>query len=100
MENKKLWSTVKPFPWQDSSQRENKSDWKQKAIIFEFQTGETLNNLFSNIEKKLEIPKFDANSSITTKVKDPVFKAILKHIALVFLQFRNTARTKYFISKK
>ena len=51
--------------------------------------------------KKLVIPKFDSNDSVTKNIKDPVFKAILKYeVTLEFLQFNNTARTKHFISKR
>ena len=38
-----------------------------------------MNNFFSNTVKKLEIPKFNSNNSVTQNIKDPVFKAILKH---------------------
>ena len=44
----------------------------------ESETAETLNNFFSNI-KKLEIPKFNSNDSVTENMKDPVFKDILKY---------------------
>ena len=40
---------------------------------------QTLNNFFSNIVKKLNIPKFNSNNSVTENIKDPVFKAILKY---------------------
>ena len=42
-------------------------------------TVETLNNFFSNIIKKLEIPKYEANDLITRNIWDPVFKTILKY---------------------
>ena len=38
-----------------------------------------MNDFFSDIRKKLEIPKFDANNPLTENIKDPVFKAILKY---------------------
>ena len=47
-------------------------------LTAEFETAETLNNFFSNIVKKLNIPKFNSNNSVTENIKDPVFKAILE----------------------
>ena len=51
----------------------------EKTPTFESETAETLNNFFSNIVKKLEIPKFSANDLVTASIKDPVFKAVLKY---------------------
>ena len=48
-------------------------------LTSEFETAETLNNFFSNIVKKLEISKFNSNSSATENIKDPVLKTILKY---------------------
>ena len=38
-----------------------------------------LNNFFSIIVKKLNIPKFNSNNPVTENIKDPVFKVILKY---------------------
>ena len=47
-------------------------------LTAESETAETLNNFFSNIVKKVNIPKFNSNNSVTENMKDPVFKAILE----------------------
>ena len=41
-------------------------------------TAETL-TFFSNIVKNINISKFNSNNSVNENIKDPVFKAILKH---------------------
>ena len=49
-----------------------------------------MNNYFSNIVKKLEIPKFEASDLDTGNIVDPVFKAILKyknHSSILSIQF-------------
>ena len=51
----------------------------EKTLTSESEIAETLNNFFSNIVQKLEIPKFDANDLVTGSIKDPVFKAVLKY---------------------
>ena len=48
-------------------------------LASESETAETLNNFFSNIVKKLNIPKFNSNNSVTENIKDPVIKAILQY---------------------
>ena len=69
-------------------------------LTSESETAETL-NFFSNIIKKLNILTFNSKNSVTKNIKNPVFKAILNiKITLVFLQFKNAARTEHFISKK
>ena len=70
-------------------------------VLSESETVDALSNFFSDIVKKFEIPKFDSNDSVTENIKDPVFKAILKYKNHPrILAIKNTARTKYFISKK
>ena len=55
-------------------------------LTSESETAGTLNNFFSNIVKKFEIPKFNSSDSVTENIKDPVIKAILKYkITLAFL---------------
>ena len=54
-----------------------------------------------NRAKKLKIPKFDSNDSVDENIKDLVFKAMLKYKNRSSnLPIKNTARAKYFISKK
>ena len=43
-------------------------------LTSESETVDTLNNFFSDIVKKLNIPKFNSNNSVTENVKVPVFK--------------------------
>ena len=50
-----------------------------KMLTSESETAETLYNFFSNIVKKLEIPKFNSNDSVTENIKDPVLKANSKY---------------------
>ena len=70
---------ITPCPWRlFNFEALNKND-NDKTLTPESETEETLNNFFSNIAKKLEIPKFDSNYSVTKDIKDPFFKAILKY---------------------
>ena len=48
-------------------------------LASESETAETLNNFFSNIIKKLNIPEFNLNNSVNENIKDPVFKTILEY---------------------
>ena len=48
-------------------------------LASESETAETLNNFFSNIIKKLNIPEFNSNNSVNENIKDPVFKTILEY---------------------
>ena len=91
IDNKKFWKTVKPLLSDKSVSREkiNLTE-NEKMLTSESETAETLNNFFSNLVKKLSIPKFNSNNSVTENIK----------ITLAFLQFKNTARTKHFNSKK
>ena len=63
--------------WLLSIQRENKSDWKWKNA--EYEITETLDNFFSKIVKKLEIPKHDSNDLVTKKIENLVFIVTLKY---------------------
>ena len=38
-----------------------------------------MNNFVSNIVKKLNIPRFNSNDSVTENIKETVFKTILKY---------------------
>ena len=67
IDNKKFWKAVKPL-------LSDKSVSREKTIWLKMKTAATLNNLFSNIVKKLEILKFNSNNSITENSKDLVFK--------------------------
>ena len=80
IDNKKFWKTVKPLLSDKSVSREkiNLTE-NEKMLTSESETAKTLNNFFSNTVKKLKIPKFNSNNSVTQNIKDPVFKAILKH---------------------
>ena len=51
----------------------------EKMLTSESETAETWNNFFSNIVKRLELPKFNSNNSVIENIDDPVFKAILKY---------------------
>ena len=58
-------------------------------LASESETADTFNNFFSNIIKRLEIPKFNSNDSVTVNIKDPVFKAILiykNHLSILPIQ--------------
>ena len=70
-------------------------------LTAEFETAETLNNFFSDIVKKLNIPKFNSNNSVTENIKDPVFKAILeKNNHLSTLTIRKYSKNKAFHLEK
>ena len=56
-------------------------------------------NFFSNIVKKLNIPKFNSNNSVTENIKDPVFKVILKyknHPSILAIQKYSKNKTFHF----
>ena len=80
IDNKKFWKTVKPLLSDKSVSREkiNLTE-NEKMLTSESETAETLNNFFSNIVKKLNIPKFNSNNSVTENIKNPVFKSILNY---------------------
>ena len=66
-----------------------------KKLTFGSETIETLNNFFLNIVKKLEIPKVDTNDSVTETLRIQFSKPYQNmKITLVFLLFKNTARSK------
>ena len=98
--NKKFWKTVKPLLSDKSVSREkiNLTE-NEKMLTSESETAETLNNFFSNIVKKLNIPKFNSNNSVTENIKDPVFKAILKyknHPSILAIQKYSKNKTFHF----
>ena len=71
----------------------------EKIFTSESETTETLNSVFSNLIKKLEIPKFNSNDSVTKNIKDLVFKAILKyknHPSILAIQKYNKNKIFYF----
>ena len=67
-------SRLKSVPGEKINLAEN-----EKMLASESETAETLNNFFSNIVKKLNIPKFNSNNLVKENIKDPVFKPILKY---------------------
>ena len=57
------------------------------------------NNFYSNIVKKLNIPKFNINNSVTKNIKDPVSTAIFKHEnqpSVLAIQKYSKSRTFHF----
>ena len=79
IDNKKFWKTVKPLLSEKSVSREkiNLTE-NEKTLTSESEIAQTLNNLFPNIVKKLEISKFNSNDSFTENIKDTVFKVVSK----------------------
>ena len=58
-----------------------------------------MNEFFSSIVQKPQIPKFDANDSVTENLKDPVFKLNLKyknHASILAIQKYRKKKTFYF----
>ena len=95
-----FWKTVKPLLSDKSVSREkiNLTE-NEKMLTSESETAETLNNFFSNIVKKLNIPKFNSNNSVTENMKGPVFKAILKyknHPSILAIQKYSKNKTFHF----
>ena len=87
-------SRLKSVPGEKINLTEN-----EKMLASESETAETLNNFFSNIVKKLNIPKFNSNNSVTENIKDPVFKAILKyknHPSILAIQKYSKNKTFHF----
>ena len=79
-DNKEFWETVKLLLSDKSVSREKISLTEgENTLTSGSETAETAENLFSNIVKKLEIPKFDSDDSVTKNIKNTVFKAILKY---------------------
>ena len=100
IDNKKFWKTVKPLLSDKSVSREkiNLTE-NEKMLTSESETAETLNNFFSNIVKKLNIPKFNSNNSVTENIKDPVFKDSLKyknHSSILVIQKYSKSKTFHF----
>ena len=100
IDNKKFWKTVKPLLSDKSVSREkiNLTE-NEKMLTSESETAETLNNFFSNIVKKLNIPKFNSNNSVTENMNGPVFKAILKyknHPSILAIQKYSKNKTFHF----
>ena len=79
-DHKKFWRTVKPLLF-DISINSDKIPLNENGELInsESKTAEVLNKFFSNIVKNLKIPEYENLSSNFEKVKDPVFKAILKY---------------------
>ena len=77
IDNKKFWKTVKPLLSDKSVSREKINLTENEKMLTS--ESETAKIFFSNTVKKLKIPKFNSNNSVTQNIKDPVFKAILKH---------------------
>ena len=100
IDNKKFWKTVKPLLSDKSVSREkiNLTE-NEKMLTSESETAETLNNFFSNIVKKLNIPKFNSNNSVTENIKNPVFKSILNyknHPSILAIQKYSKNKTFHF----
>ena len=100
IDHQKFWKTVKPLLSGKSVFREKKNlTDNEKTLTSESETSESLNNFFSNIVKKLEIPKFDSNDSVTENIQDPVFKTILKyknHSSVLEIQKHSKNKIFYF----
>ena len=100
IDNTNFWKTVKPL-LSDKSVSRGKINMteNEKMLTSESETGETLNNLFSNKVKKLSIPKFNSNNSVTENIKDPAIKAILKyknHLSILAIQKYSKNKTFHF----
>ena len=80
IDNKKLWKIVELL-LSDKSVSGEKTNLTENEMMLtsESETAEALNNFFSNMVKKLEIPKFNSDDSVTENIKDLVFKTILKY---------------------
>ena len=66
IDNKKFWKTVKPL-FSDKSVSTEKINLteNEKMLTSKSETAETLNNFFSDIVRKLNIPKFNSNNPVT-----------------------------------
>ena len=94
MENSKPLLSDKSVSREKINPTENK-----KMLTSESETTETLKNFFSNIVKKLDIPKYNSNNSVTENIKDPIFKAILKyknHPSILAIQKYSKNKTFHF----
>ena len=78
--NKIFWKTVEPL-LSDKSINSDKIHLNENGELInsESKTAEVLNEFFSNIVKNLKIPEYENLNPNFEKVKDPVFKAILKY---------------------
>ena len=79
-DNKNFWKTVKIL-LSDKSINSDKIHLNESGELInsESKTAEVLNEFFSNIVKNLKIPEYENLNPNFEKVKDPVFKAILKY---------------------
>ena len=66
IDNKKFWKTVKPL-FSDKSVSTEKINLteNEKMLTSKSEIAETLNNFFSDIVRKLNIPKFNSNNPVT-----------------------------------
>ena len=79
-DNKKFWTTAKPF-LSDKSKTNDKIHLNENGELLnsESETAEVLNNFFSNIVKNLKIPEYENLDRNFENVEDPVLRAILKY---------------------
>ena len=78
--SKQFWEAIKPLISDKSVSRDQINLTEEKEIVkSKSEAAEVLNKFFSNIVKNLGIPAYDDFDPIIEKMKDPVFKAILKN---------------------
>ena len=97
--DKKVWKTVKSLLSDKSVSREKINQTEnEKMLTSECEKAEH-SNFFSNIVKKLNIPKFNSNHSVTENIEDSAFKAILKyknHPSILAIQKYSKNKTFHF----
>ena len=81
-DNKLFWKSVKPLLSDKLCIRGRINISKKDEILnTEFETAETLNSLFSNIVKNLNISRYIEFDPVTENITDPTLKAIFKYKA-------------------
>ena len=94
IDKKEFWKTVKTLLSAKSVSRGKINMTQNEKTL---PSAENFNSFFSNIGKKLEIPKFDSNNPITKNIKEPVLKYKNHHSIFTIHKSR---KNKYLILKK
>ena len=100
-DNELLWKSVKPS-LSDKSRIRDRINISEKGKILktESETAETLNNFFSNIVKNLNISRYSEFDPVTKNIADPTLKTLNTKTTQTYLQYREIAKKKHFVSQR
>ena len=79
-DNKKCWQTSKPFLSEKTKSREKITLIENENLVSDDAEANYLNNLFSNIVKNLEIPRYEVEHDLHLNTNShPTLKAVFKY---------------------